>query len=258
MKTESSATKPKTRVKRLLTVLLRVSLSLLALYCVARFTWRFSGSNQWELVNERDGAKVYSLKEPGSDLRLVRGVVRVHSTLAGILAWLQDPDTCKDSGCYANTVERVDDQLEYDYFRFSMSPFRTRDFVLRAHFHQIPRTKEVWVEYAAAPDKMPPNACCFRVTNMNTTWRLTPLGDGQVEAEYTMNMDWGGFLPDLMSNTGRPQYLFMQLQNLQGYLNREKFQTAKFDFIQEETAASTVRASVNAPSVAGQGSAGVR
>jgi len=256
MKAESSVAKPKTWVKRFFNVLLRVSLSLLVLYCVARLTWRFSGSNQWELVEERNGAKVYSLKEPGSDLKQIRGVVRVRSTLAGLVTWLQDPDTCRDSGCYANTVERVDDQLEYDYFRFGMSPFRTRDFVLRAHFHQIPRTKEIWAEYAAAPDKVPPNDCCFRVTNMNTTWRLTPLGDGQVEAEYTMNMDWGGFLPDLLSNVGRPQYLFMQLQNLQGYLNREKFQTAKFDFIQEDTA-SAVRASVNTPAVMGQGSARV-
>ena len=68
MKAESSVAKPKTWVKRFFNVLLRVSLSLLVLYCVARLTWRFSGSNQWELVEERNGALV--TPSDGPDLPL--------------------------------------------------------------------------------------------------------------------------------------------------------------------------------------------
>lgn len=255
MSDEISVAKPKTLAKRTLRFLAIASVSCLAVYFIARATWRFSGSNQWELVQDGNGAKVYALKEPGSDLQQIKGVVRVHSSLAGIVAWLQDPETCKDAGCYeAKGVERVDDQLRYDYFRFDMpGPFKTRDFVLRARFHQIPRTKEIWAEFAAAPEKVPLNACCFRVTNMSNTWRLTPLGNGEVEAEYIMNMDWGGFFPDVLSNTIRPQYLFMQLQGLQGYLNREKFQTATFDFIQEDTSVSTARESANIPGIAAAG-----
>jgi hypothetical protein len=257
MKTENAVTKPQSRVRRLSRVLLLVSVSLVALYCAARLIWRFSGSNEWELVRQGNGARVYSLKEPGSDLEQIKGSVRVRSTLAGAVAWLQDPDTCKDAGCYeARTVEQVDDELQYVYMRFNMPrPFRSREFVLRVHFHQIPRTREIWVEYAAAPDKAPPNACCFRVTNMNNTWRLTPLGNGEVEIEYAMNMDWGGFIPDMLSNTVRPKYQFMQLQQLQEYLNRDKYRTAKVAFIQEDAAGSPVREGDNAPRVTAQGPA---
>jgi len=237
---------PRSRVRKLLKGLFLACVYILALYCVARLGWRFSGSNQWKLVAQRDGAKVYSLKQPGSDLAQVRGSVRVRSTLAGVVAWLRDPAACKDAGCYANTVDRVDDQIEYDYFRFNMRPpFRPRDFMLRAHFHQIPTTKEIWAEYGAVPDRVPPNDCCVRVTNMNTTWRFTPVGNGMVDAEYTMNMDWGGFIPDPLSNLAKPRFLLVQLRHLQGILDKEKYQTAKFDFIQEPAPAAP--AAVNVP-----------
>lgn len=226
--------RPKSRTRRLLRGLLRTTIYLLALYCVIRLGWRFSGDNEWKLVSERNGARVWTLKQPGSDLLMVKGSVPVKTSMAGIVAWLRDPQACKDAGCYSNTVEPIGNQLEYEYFRFNMRPpFKPRDFVLRAHFHQIPTTKELWAEYAAAPSRVPLNDCCHRVTSMNTTWRFTPIGKGMVEAEYTMNMDWGGFIPDLLSNVAKPKYMGFQLRRMQGFLDKPQYQTAKYDFIQE-------------------------
>lgn len=234
--TENSEAKPKAWVKRPVNVLLLVSVSLVTLFFVASLIWKFSGSNQWELFQEKNGVKVYSLKAPGLDVKQVKGVVRVHSTLAGIVKFMQDPDVCNDIGCYeSKMIERVDDQLQYFSFQFHYPfPFRTREFVVRAQFYQNPHTKEVFLEYAAAPDKTPPNACCFRITDMNNTWRFTPLENGQVEIEYTVNMNDGGFVPDLLHNMKRPRVMFALLPRLQGLLNKEKYQSAKFDFIKEK------------------------
>jgi hypothetical protein len=239
MKQEVLVAEPKISIgKRILKGLPIGIISLMALCFVAHAIWRYSGSNQWRLIAEQNGAKVYALKQPGSDLEQFKGVVRVHSSLSGIVAWLQDPDTCRDANCDdPNTIENVDDQLQYVSYRFRMPGlFQAREFVIRARFHQIPRTKELWAEYAAVPDKAPPTTGSLRVTNMNNTWRATPLGNGEVELEYAMNMDWGGFFPDVLSNVVRPQYLLMQLQKMQGYLDRPKFKAAKYDFIKEPDA----------------------
>ncbi|HEX6160166.1 MAG TPA: hypothetical protein VF111_08370 [Thermoanaerobaculia bacterium] len=194
--------------------------------------WRFSGSSEWELVSQSKGAKVYVLKSPGSDLRQVKGVVRVKSTLSAAVAWMQDANACKKLGCFENRVERVDAQMEYEHFRFKMiKPFQPRDFILRADFHQLPSTKEVLVEYVAAPERSPLNDCCVRVTRMNNTWRFTPVGNGELEAEYTMNMDWGGFIPNPLQNLAQPKYMQRQLLKMQSTL--DPYQTAKVDFIEE-------------------------
>ncbi len=244
-------------MKKLGKVLLIVSVCVLAVYAVARIAWRYSGSNRWELVAEKNGAKVYGLKEPGSDLTLYKGSVRVRSTMAGAVAWLEAADTCKDVGCYEpKDVQNDDPQMSYAYMRIDMpKPFRPRDFVLRTAFHQIPHTKELWAYFIAAPEKVPNNDCCFRVTNMSNVWRVTPVGPRQLEMEYTMNMDWGGFFPDVLSNVVRPKYMMKQLLEMQHYLDKDKYQNAKYDFIQEPDAAAIAacaKPNTGAPAVTGQ------
>ena len=233
---EGSVAKPKRWSERLLKVLLIVGVSLVALFFVASLIWRFSGSNQWEFVQERNGVKVYSLKAPGSDLKQVKGIVQIRSTLAGLVKFMQDPDGCNDVGCYeSKIIERVDDQLQYYSFRFNKPfPFQTREYVVRLQVHQDPRTKAVLMVFAAAPDKAPPNNCCFRVTEMNNTWRFTPLENGRVEVEFVQNSHMGGFMSDLKENTQRPKLMVDTLSTLQDWLDRKKLQDAKLDFIEEK------------------------
>src|SRR6516164_888985 len=91
MENENSAAQPRTLGRKTLSVLLRVGVSLLALYFIAGVIWRYSGSNKWEFVGEKNGVKVYSLKQPGADLKQMKGVLRVRSTLAGLVKLMLDP-----------------------------------------------------------------------------------------------------------------------------------------------------------------------
>jgi START domain len=232
---ENAATKPRTLVRRLVKAVAYVSIALITLYVVASAAWRFSGSNQWEFAEERDGVKIYTLKTPGSDLIQVKGVVRLRTTLGGVIKLLYDPVTTSDYGYREKrTIEEVDDWFGYASFRLDLPfPFQTREFVVRSQIHQHPRTKEVLIAAAAAPDKAPPNSCCFRVTEMNNTWRFTPLGNGQVELEYVFKTNMGGFMPALLMNRRRPKFVVDALSRLQGMLDKKNYQNAKLDFIQE-------------------------
>lgn len=222
--------------KKLLRILSVVSISFVALYFGARLVWRFSGSNHWELIQEKNGVKVYSLKAPGSDLQKFKGTIRLHSTLSSLVKMFQDPDICLESGCASSiVVERVDDQQQFYDFRYKLPfPFRARQFVAREQFYQNPHTKAVLVEVVAAPDKTPPDDCCFRVTDMNNTWLFTPLDNGEIDVEWVLNMNEGGFIPDLMLNKLRPKVMFAVLPKLQVWVTREKYRDAKFDFIKEK------------------------
>jgi hypothetical protein len=233
---ENSAAKPRTWVRGLVKFVARVSVALVVLYVVAQVAWRFSGSNKWELVRDQNGVKIYTLKAAGADLIQVKGIVRVRSTMGGLVKLMTDPATCDDYGCYdAHTIERVDDWLEYASFRLDLPfPFQTRELVFRGQIHQDPRTKEVLLVLAAAPDKAPPDNCCLRVMDMNNTWRFTPLGNGQIEIEYVQNMDEGGFIPDLLLNRRRPKLVAAILSKIQGMLNRKNYQDARLDFIKEK------------------------
>lgn len=235
METGIVAPKRKRWPKKVLKIAWIGAVSLASLYCVGRLAWRFSGSNQWELVGDKNGVKVYSLKEPGNDLLQVKGVVRVRSTLASLVKMSQDESFCKETGCLDSRVlDWVDDQVQYGYFRYDLPfPWRPREFVVRTWTYQNPRTKEVLMKVSAVPGMLPPNPCCFRVTDMNNTIRFTPVGNGQVEVEYVQHLNEGGFIPDWLLNVARGRLMLSGLPQLQHIVDRDKYQNAKFDFIKE-------------------------
>jgi hypothetical protein len=210
--------------------------SLLAALYVVHICWVLSGSGRWEFVGEKNGVKVYSLKAPGSELEQVKGVVRVHSTLSGLVAFMQDPDICSDLGCHdARMLERVDDRVQYSSARFDFPfPFRTRELVVRTQTYQNPHTKEVLMWVSAVPDRIPPNPCCVRLTNLNNTWRYTSLGDGEVEVEHVENVNEGGFVGLLFTNRGLRDLMYDGLPRVQNIVSRPKYQNAKVDFIEEQ------------------------
>jgi len=249
MENRNTVAKPKTRTKKLSKVLLVVVLSLVTLNSVARAIWRFSGSNHWEFLQEKNGVTLYTLKSPGSDLRKFKGIVRVHSTLPRLVKMFQDPGLSLDAGAVAaGTVERVDDQVQYYTFQQKPPfPFHTREYVIRELFNQNPQTKEILVYVTAVPDKIPPDKCCFRVAEMNNTWRFTPVGNGQIEVEWIVNPAEGGFIPDLLLNTVPKQIMMGFLVKMEGFANREKYQNAKFDFIKEPSDVALKSSAVQQP-----------
>lgn len=228
--------KPKGLAGKFAKFAVRAGIALVVVYFVAGLVWRFSGSNQWEFKEEKNGVKVYTLKAPGLDSHQVKGIVRLRSTLAGLVKFMQDPSVCDEVGCYESRMfEREDDQVQYYTFRYDVPlVFKTREFVVKAQFHQDPRTKIVTLQFDAAPEKLPPNKCCFRITDMNNVWRFKPLGDGMVEIEYVMNMNEGGYIPYILLNTGGPQVMTGLLPELEKMVGKEKYQSAKFDFITEK------------------------
>jgi hypothetical protein len=233
MLNEEAAAKTKTSSRRLLKTLWIGALYLAGLFFITRLIWTLSGSNQWEFYGEKNGVKVYTLKAPGSTLLQVKAITRVHTTVARLVGMVRDPAVCADIGCTgAYTIERVNDHLQYDYFQVNVPLFQKREFVIEEQFHQNPQTKAVFMSVAAVADKIPPDPCCFRVTQMNNSFQFTPLENGEVEIEYTVSQNEGGFIPDLLLNWKRPQAM-SNLHRMQDLANREKYQNAKFDFMQE-------------------------
>ena len=210
---ENSVTKARTWPKKVLQIIWIGCISFAALFFVARLTWRFSGSNQWEFIGEQNGVKAYTLKEPGSDVKQVKGVMRLHSTLGQLVSLMQDPDICDDLGCTeSRTLEWVDDQLQFDYFRLPLPfPFKTREFVVRTQYYRNPHNNE-----------------------MNNTMRFTPLGNGEVEMEYIVKQNEGGFIPDLYLNLMRPSVMLYAMPRIREFVTRPKYQNAKFSFLAEK------------------------
>lgn len=222
---------------------LAIAVAALALICgLAQMMWRNSGSGQWEALPEKNGVQVYSLKVPGTSLVKYKGVTRFKAPLRTIVAFMRDPTVCDDIGCErSKVIQRIDERHEYHTFTYAYpEPFKPRQFVVMEQVSQDPQDHSVLVEYLGMPHLIPPDDCCVRVPHMNNKWKLTPVGDGEVEVEYVLDIYEGGFMPAFYSNRisrqsayGAPRGLG-KLINTEKYVN--KYQHVELDFIEEAPA----------------------
>ncbi len=245
MKNENTIVEPKRRFKKVLKALLYGGLEVAALLLAAHLLWKYSGSNEWKLLVDRNGVKIYELKAPGSTLKQFKVVTHVKTTLNHSIApmVLTDLATCAEwvPGCDSmEVIEHWNPQEMNSWWMWGIDapfPFSRREFLLRTQVTPEPQNNAVRVDNVAFPDKLPRNPCCFRVTDMHNTWRYTSLGNGEVEVELVQHMDPG--IPYFLFNRMAVGGLYEMFSKMPVLLNEEKYQNVRFEFIDAMAARKT-------------------
>ena len=243
MTSETTAVKKRSLLGKLFNIAMVSGVVLIVGALIAHMAWKYSGSNQWELELDKNGVKVYSLKSPGSTLKKFKMTTRVKTTLNRAVAALSDHslENCKDwiPGCASSTsIEPWNPQGLYSINAYRVElpfPFSPRDLVLKDQYSQDPQSKAVTVHVMAIPNVLAENDCCVRVRHMHNVWHWTPLKDGEVELEIVSDLDTR--LPYIMAN-GRVDNLYRFGSRMQTLLDKEQYQSQKFDFIKEPSTAT--------------------
>lgn len=225
--------KPKGILKK---IALFVLLPLFTIVLAAHLTFKYSGSNEWEVVGERNGVQLYSMKIPGETLKQYKGIFRVKSTLPRIIMFMQDSNPeLEGTGFYDSVeVKRESDQLFWTNWKQGVpDPLLPRDYVVQHEFTQNPETKEIRYQLKATPDMIPVNECCVRVPRINNYWRIIPVGNGEIEIHWIIDMDVGGNIPYLVMNGSHPDFIYTFSARLQSYFDREKYANANYAWITE-------------------------
>ena len=239
MTEENTAVRPR-RVGRTILKTLALGFALVVvLLVVAHFAWKYSGSGQWKLEREKNGIKVYSMKIPGRTLKDWKAVRRLKTTLNGAVAAMATTTTedCAEFNANCVSVQSVKDWNPRDltsvhlYRANAPKPFLPRELLISTHASQNPQNKAVLIEFLARPDDLPRHDCCLRITEYRNSWRFTPLGNGETEAELVVHMDQG--VPYPLMNRISPNVLIKMFGHIPAYFAKPKWQQAKFDSIKE-------------------------
>jgi len=212
-------------------------LLLAAASTAAHLAWRASGSNEWKLVRDESGIRIYTLKEPGTTLLKIRGSTRVKTSLASsVFLFRGDPSTNDDfGGKNFKVFDRIETPAMYlAYFSVEQPmppPFDSKELVCLLNYAQDPKSKEVLINVQAAPSRLPPTPNTTRVTHLNNMFRLKPLADGEVEWEITGDVDMGLFYP--LANLAMPQFIFQGLSDQRKLVMKDRYQQARLVSVQE-------------------------
>jgi len=224
--------------RKIMKILMIVSLVLPGIVLILHFIWKNSGSNEWKLAKDENGIKVWTLKTPGSCLKKVKVDMKLKSKLADILNLLEGDIGCGDLGIKDWKIfDKTEGQSFFSaYYSYKLDmpfPIGTREFVLLIHRSQDPKTKVVEVNVLAAPGKTHPIKNCERVVHLNDIYYLTPIATGEVELEMISDMDIGGAMPYFLKNLAAADVWCKNMQTVRDLLMKEKYKNAKNKYIVE-------------------------
>lgn len=203
---------------------------------LAHVAWLRSGSGEWKQIKDQDGIQIYSLKDPGTALLKFRGVTKVKTSLtSSVFLYRGDESTNEDfGGKNFRIFDRVETPKMYmAYFSVEqpMPPFGTKEMVSMLNYAQDPKSGEVLINVQAAPSVKAPTPGTSRISQLNNTFRLTPLPGGLVRWEITGDVDLG--LPYLLANLVMPDLVFKGLSDQRKLVATDKYQKARLISVRE-------------------------
>jgi hypothetical protein len=202
---------------------------------VADIVWTSSGSNQWNVVSDKDGIRVATMKTPGYSLFKYKVDMHVDNKLSDIVFYMSDLNTGYDVG--ASDIRRIEQVSSaplfyaYDTYKLDLKPFGKLDVLILNEYIQDPKTKKVSINVNAAPNKEPVNPNVMRIVHLSNNFTLTPVATGGVDIELISEMDLG--LPYVLTNLAMPSVIPEEFGKMREMLKKDRYKNGKPAFITE-------------------------
>jgi len=192
---------------------------------------------QWELRKDKHGIKVYVREAIDSPFKELKMKFSIDATMSTVVALLQDIEAipewvykCSES----SVVEKINNKEEYYYNLMDFPwPMSDRDLILKSKVSQNPVTKVLRSESHAVTNKMPEKEGVIRIIETNLWWEFTPKPNGQIDVDYYLKSNPGGYLPAWLVNLAIDQGPIQTVKRFLKILKDPKYKNVKLDYISE-------------------------
>ncbi|WP_286976542.1 START domain-containing protein [Pseudomonas sp.] len=159
-------------------------------------------AEQWNLVKDEDGIKVYLSEVAGSPYKAYRGVTQIKAEMPKLLALQNDAvGSCKwIHECKSQKLLKQEGDVYWVYSQFNTPwPVTPRDSVMKVTSKKA-SDGTVTRSMQGAPNDLPPTDGMVRVSKVDGSWTFTPKASGVVEVVYQVHTEPGGSVPSWLAN----------------------------------------------------------
>lgn len=164
-----------------------------------------AAGDDWELVDDADGVRVWRRELSDSPVLAFRGSGEVPvpiGRLVGLLADSSRSTEWVDLLAESRRLRESDALESVLYNRYDLTwPVQDRDYVLRRVLSIDPQARVVTAAYRSTEDSAAPiQDCCVRAETNPTSWRFTRLGPSRTRVEVEVFTDPKGSIPAWLVN----------------------------------------------------------
>ncbi len=181
----------------------------------------------WQLIEDDEGIKVWSLEIPGRDLPGFRGITVVKASVEEIWNFLLDTSQHTDwmYNCDESRVVKIYSEAHHVLYNRINAPWpvRDRDVLLDVVWRFTPQRNAVTFRFRTTDDfQMHAPSRVIRIPRLEGFYRLWQDVPGKTNVLYQVEVDIGGNVPDRQARRYARNLPFETLDRL-----REKLETAK-------------------------------
>jgi len=202
---------------------------------------------EWTLEKEKNGISLYLRDFPGSKIPEFKGVIRVKSSMASIVALLLDIESCTEwiHQCGDSFLIEVINPKEQYVYQINKLPFvKDRDIILRATLDHFNNGKLVVIRLEAQTKQcrdlvsdVNQSVCkninrkkYVRVVDSSGSYQLKQVNDQEITITWQQHIDPGGRLPKWLIRSQLLDIPMHTLNNLRDMVNKNKYQNTSLVF----------------------------
>jgi hypothetical protein len=206
--------------------------------CLLLCSFCFSQSNNnWQLYKSENGILVYSRKAENTNIKELKTIVYLKTSLNSIVALLNDWDSYPQWNykCVESKTLKVISETELIHYQMVKIPWPAdnQDFIINVKLSQEAKTKVITIKSTNNANYIPPFPDRTRIRELEAKWTLTPLKDGTVEAVYEFFVNPGGLIPAWILNTAVAYGPYETMLNFKEWVKKDKYQKAKNPLVKE-------------------------
>ena len=192
-------------------------------------------AQDWELKRDRGGIKVYVRDQPDSNIKELKFTTTVAAslqTIAAVLMHVEGFDDWVYASMESRVIKKVSDEEVYYYTQIDFPwPLDNRDLVLHSKFWQDKKTLALHSKTSSCQWMEKEKEDLVRIKKADIHWIFTPLGNGKVRLDYTLNSDPGGSIPAWMINLAADQGPLQTMIKFKEMLEKEKYKNSRLAFV---------------------------
>ena len=183
------------------------------------FTFTVSAQENWKLVKEEAGIKIFIKTESGSRYKAFKAEMQVSCKIENIVEVLKNTDSINNwvVNCKEVKLLKTGDNDQYYYIETSLPlPFENRDMVYHFQYIEI-NSQQVRVIVTGMPEYIQPKQGIVRMVKTNGYWLLTQVDKDKADVTYQMHVEPGGLIPAWLANPfikNVPFSTFKELRNI--------------------------------------------
>jgi len=191
---------------------------------VLLLTFNASAQEDWKLVKEESGIKVYTKTESGSQYKAFKAEMQVICKIENMIEVLKNMNSINNwvVNCKGVKLLKTENNDQYYYIETYLPwPLYNRDMVYHFQFIEI-NSGQIRVTVTGVPEYIQPRKGIVRMVKTNGYWLLTSIDTIKTAITYQMHVEPGGLIPAWLANPFIENVPFSTFKELRTILQKSK------------------------------------